>query len=121
MNDQILRKKIEDTFPSLERSRTRAALDRYIATIVNVINTAVRQVLPEGKPLPKAREGWDNEYSLVLLEAKRLKRRHTQEHTDELLEAYREARNKKTKTIRKATKTIRKATKTIRKALKTAH
>jgi hypothetical protein len=48
------------------------------------------------------REGWLDECKAVLVEAKRLKRVHSQHHTDESWEAYRAARNHKARTIEKA-------------------
>jgi hypothetical protein len=48
------------------------------------------------------RQGWLEECSAVLAEAKRLKRVHSQRYTDESWEAYRAARNYKVRTIKKA-------------------
>jgi hypothetical protein len=48
------------------------------------------------------REGWSDECKAVLAEAKRLKRAHSQHHTDESWEAYRAARDHKARTIKKA-------------------
>jgi len=93
---------LRKTLKQTRRPRTRAALDTYVSEVTEAIHKALDQVLPKAKPSPKAREGWTRECSEILAESKRLKRRYGREHTEETWEAYRAARNRKTKTIRKA-------------------
>lgn len=97
--------KLKDELPALQRPRTVEALERYAEQLTEAIVNTADQVLPLRQPSPKAREGWTAECSRALAEAKRLKRLHGRTHTGESWEAYRAARNRKTRTIRKALRT----------------
>ena len=90
--------------PAVRRLRTKATLDQYILEVVEAINTSVDQVLPLSRPSSKSRDGWTGECSSILAKAKRLKRRYSRKHVEDDGEAYRAARNQKTRTIRKALK-----------------
>jgi hypothetical protein len=50
-------------------------------------------------------EAIDQAVEKVLAESKRLRRAHYRDHTEEIWEAYRTARNRKARTIRKALQT----------------
>lgn len=95
-------KALKTKLPSRQRPRTITALEEYVSNIVDAIGRTADQVLPARHALPKAREGWTAECSRALADCKRLKRLHNQLHTEESWEAYRAARNKKGKTIRRA-------------------
>lgn len=102
LNADNLRKALKEQLPPQRRPRTVASLERYAQEVVNAIVKAGDQVLPLSQPSPRAREGWTIECTEALAEAKRLKRRHGLDHTEESWKAYKAARNHKTKTIRKA-------------------
>lgn len=102
LNAETFRKALKAELYPQRRPRTVASLEQYVQEIVDAITRARDQVVPLSQPSPKAREGWTAECAEVLAEAKRLKRRHGREHTDESWEPYKAARNHKTKTIRKA-------------------
>jgi predicted translin family RNA/ssDNA-binding protein len=73
--------------------------------IVEAIDQAVEKVLPRTRRSPKVREGWNDECTRILAQSKRLRRAHSRDHTEESWEAYRVARNIKTRHIRKAIQT----------------
>ena len=73
--------------------------------IVEAIDKAVEKVLLRTRLSLKAREGWNDDCTRVLAESKRLRRAHCRDHTEESWEAYRAARNRKARTIRKALQT----------------
>ncbi|PPJ61057.1 hypothetical protein CBER1_07390 [Cercospora berteroae] len=102
LDEKQYREILEETLPPLQRPRTKAALDRYVEQITTTINEAVDWALPKTMPSSRMRQRWNEQCSEVLAEAKRLKRRLGREHTDDDWEAYRTARNKKTRVIRKA-------------------
>lgn len=68
--------------------------------------TALQEAVEAAVPLRMwslaARRGWDEECKQALAEAKRLRRLYTLHHTDEAWEAYRAARNRKGRVIKKA-------------------
>jgi ribonuclease HI/exonuclease III len=96
------RKALKRTLPPIQRPGTKTALDQYTNVIIEAINSAVNKVLPKTCPSPRAREGWTAECKEVLAEVKRRKRHYNMDHTEESWRAYKEARNLKTKTVRKA-------------------
>ena len=102
LNTEDFCKALRSELLARRRPRTGASLERYVQDIAEAIAKARDHILPLRQPSPKAREGWTTECSEVLAEAKRLKRRHSREHTEESWEAYRTARNHKTRTIREA-------------------
>ena len=102
LNTEDFCKALRSELPAQRRPRTVASLEKYVQDIVEAIEKASDHILPLRQPSPKARDGWTTECSEVLAEAKRLKRRHSREHTEESWEAYRTARNHKTRTIRTA-------------------
>lgn len=93
---------LRTTLPTRKRPRTRVALDAYTQELVDAVNKAADKVLPLKKPSPRAREGWDIACTEVLAETKRLRRVYTRRPTTATWELYREARNRKTRVVRKA-------------------
>ena len=90
--------------PARKRPRTRLALDTYTKELVDAISEAANEVLPPKKLSTKVREGWDAGCTEVLAETKRLRRAYTRRPTTATWELYREARNRKTRVIKKALK-----------------
>jgi hypothetical protein len=105
LNDKKLCEALRQTLPQRQRPRTKTALDQYTMMIVEAIDKAVEKVLSRTRLSPKAREGWNDDCTRVLAESKRLRRAHCRDHTEESWEAYRAARNRKARTIRKALQT----------------
>lgn len=97
LNAEYFRKELKAGLPPQRRPRTVASLERYAQEVVDAIIKASDQVLPLSQPSPRAREGWTTECTEALAEAKRLKRRHGLDHTEESWEAYKAARNHKRK------------------------
>jgi hypothetical protein len=95
-------KTLKRALPPLRRPATKTALDAYVQEIVEAVQGAIDKAVPYARPSDHVRQGWSEECSAVLAEAKRLKRVHSQRHTDESWEAYRAARNHKARTIKKA-------------------
>jgi ribonuclease HI len=93
---------LRHSLPPRRRPRTKAALDKYTRELVDAITRAADEVLPPKRHSPKAREGWDNTCTEALAETKRLRRVYTRRPTTATWELYREARNRKTRVIRKA-------------------
>jgi hypothetical protein len=93
---------LKQVLPPLCRPATKAALDRYVQQVIEALKTAIDKAVPRTGFSPRAREGWTAECKMVLTEAKRLKRLHSQHATEDSWEAYRKARNYKTRVIRKA-------------------
>lgn len=104
LDEEKFRKALGHLLPALSRPRTKTALDQYTTHIVQAIQQATEEALPISNPSPRAKEGWTEECTSVLAEAKRLRRAYNQYHTEESWESYRMARNKKTRTIKKALK-----------------
>ena len=102
LNNENFCKVLKEELPTIQRPRTVAALERYVGDIIDAMVKTADQALPLRQPSQRAREGWTTECSEVLAEAKRLKRRHGRTRTEESWEAYRAARNCKTRTIKKA-------------------
>ncbi|KAI6789402.1 hypothetical protein KC331_g213 [Hortaea werneckii] len=105
LDDKKLCEALRQTLPQRQRPRTKTALDQYTTMIAEAIDKAVEEVLPRTRLSPKAREGWNDECTRVLAESKRLRRAHCKDHTEESWEAYRAARNRKARIIRKALQT----------------
>jgi hypothetical protein len=102
LDEKTYYKTLKRALPPLRRSATKTALDAYVQEIVKAIQGAIDRAIPYTRPSDHARQGWSEECSAVLAEAKRLKRVHSQRHTDESWEAYRAARNHKARTVKKA-------------------
>ncbi|GKT39838.1 Rpb7-binding protein seb1 [Colletotrichum spaethianum] len=90
------------SLPQLQRPRTKTALDGYVEATVEAISTAIEASVPAKAPSPKSRTGWTEECAYTLAEAKRLRRVYSEQQTEESWEAYKEARNRKGRVIRKA-------------------
>jgi exonuclease III len=102
LDERIYHKALRKALLPLQRPANKTALDMYVQEVVKAIQKAIDQALPHTRPSDRMREGWSDECKAVLAEAKRLKRAHSQHHTDESWEAYRAARNHKARTIKKA-------------------
>lgn len=102
LDDKQFCEALQKALPQTRHPRTKASLDMHVEEVVSAIHKAANQVLPKMKPSFRMKAGWNQECSEVLAEAKRLKRRYGQEHTENDWEAYRAARNHKTRTIRKS-------------------
>ncbi|KZL74753.1 zinc finger protein [Colletotrichum incanum] len=91
--------------PRYNRSRgqdNQTALDGYVEATIEAILTAIEASVPAKVLSPKSRTGWSEECANILAEAKRLRRVYSDQQTEESWEAYRAARNKKGRIIRKA-------------------
>jgi hypothetical protein len=93
---------LKHLLPPRRRPRTRPALDAYTQELVDAIRKAADKVLPLRKPSSKAREGWDATCTEALAETERLRRVYTRRPITATWELYREARNRKTRVVRKA-------------------
>ncbi|OHW95426.1 reverse transcriptase [Colletotrichum incanum] len=90
------------SLPQLQRPRTKTALDGYVEATVEAISTAIEASVPTKVPSTKSRTGWTEECAYTLAEAKRLRRVYSEQQTEESWEAYKEAKNRKGRVIRKA-------------------
>jgi hypothetical protein len=102
MNKKEYIKALKETLPPLHRLVTKTAIDSYVQEIVKGVREAAEKTAPQTDIIPHSREGWTDECKEVLMETKRLRRLHSQQGTEDSWEAYRAARNHKTRTIRKA-------------------
>ncbi|KAB2110395.1 hypothetical protein AG0111_0g1384 [Alternaria gaisen] len=102
LDEGTYHKALKQALPPLRRPANKTALDAYVQEVIKAIQKAIDQATPYTRPSNRMREGWSDECRAVLAEAKRLKRAHSQHHTDESWEAYRAARNHKARTIKKA-------------------
>lgn len=102
LNTEEFRKELQKVMPIRRRPRTRAALDTYTQELVDAVTKAAEKVLPLKRPSPKMKEGWDDTCTEALAKTKRLRRVHTRRPTTATWELYREARNQKTRIVRKA-------------------
>ncbi|KAI3545670.1 zinc knuckle [Colletotrichum abscissum] len=84
------------------RPRTKTALDRYVETSIDALSAAIKAAVPTSTLSPKSRRGWDEQCAAILAETKRLRRDHSERQTEESWEAYRTARNRKGRIIKKA-------------------
>ncbi|KAL4412141.1 zinc knuckle [Colletotrichum abscissum] len=90
------------SLPQLRRPRTKAALDRYVETTIDALSAAIKAAVPTSTLSPKSRRGWDEQCAAILAETKRLRRDYSERPTEESWEAYRTARNRKGRIIKKA-------------------
>ncbi|KAI0570491.1 RNase-H domain containing protein [Pyrenophora tritici-repentis] len=102
LDEKEYTKALRHALPPLRRPLTKAALDAYTGEVTAAIQNAIHKAVPETQPSTYTREGWTEECRAILAETKRLKRVHSQYHTEETWEAYRAARNQKARTISKA-------------------
>ncbi|KAI3534405.1 reverse transcriptase [Colletotrichum abscissum] len=93
---------LRGSLPEIQRSRTKAALDRYVETTMDALSAAIKAAVPTGTLSPKSRRGWDEQCAAILAETKRLRRDHSERQTEESWAAYRTARNRKGRIIKKA-------------------
>ncbi|KAH7563672.1 hypothetical protein BM1_00719 [Bipolaris maydis] len=102
LDEKEYTKALRHALPPLRRPLTKAALNAYTGEVTAAIQNAIHKAVPETQPSTYTREGWTKECRAILTETKRLKRVHSQYHTEETWEAYRAARNQKARTISKA-------------------
>ena len=97
-----LRANLARELPAPRCPKSTHALDRYVREVARAIQSAIEHATPLKRWSSRARVGWTSECKETQAEARRLKRRNARLHTDESWEAYRVARNKKGRVIRKA-------------------
>ncbi|KAK1458424.1 zinc knuckle [Colletotrichum tamarilloi] len=93
---------LRGSLPEIQRPRTKTALDRYVETTMDALSAAIKAAVPTSTLSPKSRRGWDVQCAAILAETKRLRRDHSERQTEESWEAYRTARNRKGRIIKKA-------------------
>ncbi|KAI3528112.1 reverse transcriptase, partial [Colletotrichum abscissum] len=93
---------LRGSLPEIQRPRTKTALDRYVETTIDALSAAIKAAVPTSTLSPKSRRGWDEQCAAILAETKRLRRDHSERQTEESWEAYRTARNRKGRIIKKA-------------------
>ncbi|KAK1471623.1 zinc knuckle, partial [Colletotrichum abscissum] len=93
---------LRGSLPQLRRPRTKAALDGYVGKTIDALSVAIKTAVPTSTLSPKSRRGWDEQCAAILAETKRLRRDHSERQTEESWEAYRTARNRKGRIIKKA-------------------
>ncbi|KAK1490359.1 zinc knuckle, partial [Colletotrichum abscissum] len=92
---------LRGSLPEIQRPRTKAALDRYVETTMDALSAAIKAAVPTSTLSLKSRRGWDEQCAAILAETKRLRRDHSERQTEESWAAYRTARNRKGRIIRK--------------------
>ncbi|PQE08856.1 reverse transcriptase protein [Rutstroemia sp. NJR-2017a BBW] len=102
MDEKEFRTYLTRELPKTRCPKTKTAVDRYVGEIVAVIQAAINHSTPLKRWSPRARAGWSAECKEIQLEARRLKRQNSREHTEESWEAYRIVRNRKGRIIRRA-------------------
>jgi exonuclease III len=102
LDEKLYTKTLRHSLPPLRRPLTKTALNAYTGEVASAIQDAIHKAVPDTHPSSYARAGWTEECRAALAETKRLKRAHSQHHTEETWEAYRAARNHKARTISKA-------------------
>ncbi|KAJ3562896.1 hypothetical protein NPX13_g8391 [Xylaria arbuscula] len=106
LNGEKFQTALTQKLPELCKPRTLTALEEYVRKVTTAIWEAADMAVPKRHFCNKSKEGWNEDCKRVLMEAKRLRRAHALYNTEETWEAYRAARNLKTKTIRKALQQI---------------
>ncbi|KAJ3552122.1 hypothetical protein NPX13_g11188 [Xylaria arbuscula] len=106
LNREKFQTALTQKLPELCKPRTPTALEEYVRKVTTAIWEAADMAVPKRHFCNKSKEGWNEDCKRVLMEAKRLRRAHALYNTEETWEAYRAARNLKTKTIRKALQQI---------------
>jgi hypothetical protein len=76
-------KALKQALPPLRRPANKTALNTYVQDVVKAIQKAIDKAIPHTRPSDQVKRGWSKECNAVLAEAKRLKRAHSQRHTDE--------------------------------------
>lgn len=102
MDEKEFRTYLAHELPITRYPKTKTALDRYVGEVVAAIQAAINHSTPLKRWSPRARAGWSAECKEIQLEARRLKRQNSREHTEQSWEAYRIARNRKGRVIRRA-------------------
>jgi exonuclease III len=102
INEKELRTSFARKLPTPRCPKSRTALDRYVGEVIKAIQSAIEHATPLKRWSPRMRAGWTPECKEIQAEARRLKRQNSRRQTDESWEAYRVARNRKGRVIRKA-------------------
>ncbi|PQE33841.1 reverse transcriptase protein [Rutstroemia sp. NJR-2017a WRK4] len=102
IDEKELRIYLVRELPTIRCPKTKSALDRYIGEIVAAIQIAINHSTLLKRWSLRARAGWSAECKEIHLEARRLKHQNSREHTEQSWEAYRIARNRKGRVIRRA-------------------
>ncbi|UQC75196.1 zinc knuckle [Colletotrichum lupini] len=79
-----------------------SALDRYVEAIFEAVSTAIEASVPAEIPSLRSRTGWSEACKNVLAKTRRLRRTYSDQYTEESWEAYRAAKNSKSRIVRKA-------------------
>ncbi|KAF4227803.1 hypothetical protein CNMCM8980_005984 [Aspergillus fumigatiaffinis] len=87
--------------PVTTELETERDIDSATQEIVSAILTAVRESTPKSRISPRSIPGWTRECKEAQQLARRLRRRYQRQRTAEAWEAYRQARNRKARLIRK--------------------
>jgi ribonuclease HI len=77
------------------------AIDNYVASIVNALNAGIDASTPWSSPSPRSIQGFDQECKDICTEVQQLRRRWQRTRLEDDYEAYREARNRKGRHIKK--------------------
>jgi len=78
------------------------SIDSYVTSIVTALDAGIDASTPWSNPCPRSISGFNQECKDVCTEVQRLRRRWQRTRQDDDYEAYRQARNKKGRHIRKA-------------------
>ena len=100
----VLRQAVEDGLPGVPDAmelRNNDSIDGCVHSIIVALNAGIDASTPWSNPSPRSVPGFSQECKDTCAEAQRLRRRWQQTRLDDDYEAYREARNRKGRHIRK--------------------
>lgn len=104
MDDKIFQRTLRETLPRFHDAKTPNEIEQYTTSIVNSLLDAINASTPKRRINPNQLSvpGFTEACKRAQMEARRLKRIDSDEHTDTSREAYRIARNRKGRVIGKA-------------------
>jgi ribonuclease HI len=106
IDDKTFQRTLRETLPRFYDAKTANEIEQYTMSIVNSLLSAIDASTPKRRsPNHFSVPGFTEACKRAQMEARRLKRIHSDEHSDESREAYKRARNWKGRVIGKALKT----------------
>ncbi|QKX57721.1 uncharacterized protein TRUGW13939_04840 [Talaromyces rugulosus] len=103
-NLPLLRQTVRDGLPEVPNAtelRGKDSIDKYVRSIINALTTGIDASTPWSNPSPRSISGFDQECKEMCSSVQQLRRRWQRTRLEDDYEAYRQARNRKGRHIRK--------------------
>jgi hypothetical protein len=105
LNGKQLHQTLAQSLPASQILADTQDLDKLVEEVAKAVMQLIEQAVPVSKVCPRSVLGWTPEVKEAQIAARRLRRQYQQLRIAEAWEAYRRARNKKGRLIRKTLRT----------------